>query len=395
MATDSKNKLLTGLAQTLDIPDAAYETAQNRYHDLGEWLSDPSKAKSARFQPLVFPQGSFRLGTVTKPWKREEYDLDLTCKLQIGISTATFTQQQLKQLVGNDLTAYRVERGIEEKIEEKHRCWRLNYKDHLQFHMDTVPCIPHTENVRLIIQERMMQAGTSEPLAHNVAELAVAITDDRLPSYRQISEDWQISNPEGYANWFESKMKLAQSLLEARALQAKVAQVEDLPVFRWKTPLQMAIQILKRHRDVMYEHDPDTKPISIILTTLAASAYKGELDLSATLEQILKNMQVNPLPPRVPNPVNPQEDFADKWRTLEGRRLRLEENFFFWLTQAKKDIELLVSQADRVTLQDHVRKRFGITINDEVFGTDFKPSTSKPSSPAVHIIRDAPKPWCR
>jgi hypothetical protein len=35
-----------------------------------------------------------------------------------------------------------------------------------------------------------------------------------------------------------------------------------------KTPLQQAVQILKRHRDMMFADDPEHKPISVIITTL-------------------------------------------------------------------------------------------------------------------------------
>lgn len=394
MTDKLRDQILTELAQSLDIPDTAYEAAQSRYHDLGEWLRDDSKAKSAQFKPLVSPQGSFRLGTVTKPWKRDEYDLALACNLQAGIGTETFTQYQLKQLVGNDLSAYRAERRIQDKLEEKHRCWRLRYQDHLNFHLDAVPCIPHTEHVRKNIEQRMIQAGTSASLAQDVAALAVAITDDRHRSYQRIANDWDVSNPEGFARWFESRMKLAHALLESRAIQAKVGRIEELPVFRWKTPLQTAIQILKRHRDVMYEHEPDRKPISIIITTLAAQAYQGEVDLAAALGQILSNMHVNPSEPRVPNPVNPQEDFADRWKTPEGRRLQLEDNFVVWLGKAKHDLTTIFFPSDYDVVREQVQKRFGVLLSENASRTVPGDWAGRPTSLAVHVIRDAPpKPW--
>lgn len=43
--------------------------------------------------------------------------------------------------------------------------------------------------------------------------------------------------------------------------------------------LQRIVQILKRHRDIMFNGDED-KPISIIITTLASRAYRGETNLS-------------------------------------------------------------------------------------------------------------------
>jgi hypothetical protein len=44
-------------------------------------------------------------------------------------------------------------------------------------------------------------------------------------------------------------------------LMAKAAKVDDLPARKWKSPLQEAIQILKRHRDMMFQDAPDSAPI--------------------------------------------------------------------------------------------------------------------------------------
>ena len=53
-----------------------------------------------------------------------------------------------------------------------------------------------------------------------------------------------------------------------------------------KTPLQRAVQILKRHRDIMFAGDED-KPVSIIITTLAAKAYQGDVsDFDVAKEMI-------------------------------------------------------------------------------------------------------------
>ena len=91
-----------------------------------------------------------------------------------------------------------------------------------------------------------------------------------------ISADWHISNSEGYAIWFESRMKLAMALLEKRVFEVKLSKVDEIPVRKWKSFLQRCMQILKRHWDIMFEHNPDGKPISIIIITLVAAAYQGE-----------------------------------------------------------------------------------------------------------------------
>jgi hypothetical protein len=362
MPLTKRSIIIDNIIESLDVPDSAYEAAERRYKDLGTWLHDQGKASIAPFSPHVFAQGSFRLGTVTRPWKREDYDLDLACKLQQGLTKSNHTQEQLKRLVGSDLEKYRKERGIQDKLEEKHRCWRLNYQDSLQFHMDVVPGIPEDEERRQILRESIIKAGTAEALANDVAKLAMAITDDRHPGYVVITPFWQISNQEGYALWFEYRMRQARELLESRAAMAKVSKVDDLPAYRWKTPLQRCIQILKRHRDIVFEKNPNDKPISVIITTLAARAYNGEIDLESAMNTILSNMDsfVNPTAPRVPNPVNPKEDFADKWPNDPN----LEDNFRIWLDKAKKDFNVLRQDVDIKTLTEIVLQKFGVSLDE-------------------------------
>ena len=52
----------------------------------------------------------------------------------------------------------------------------------------------------------------------------------------------------------------------------------------------------------MFADDEDSKPISIILTTLAAKTYSGEQDMHLALTNILESMGklVNSISPRVP-----------------------------------------------------------------------------------------------
>lgn len=361
MSASIRSFAIEDIIQSLDVPDTAYKEAERRYEDIGEWLHNYAKANSAPFSPHVFSQGSFRLGTVTRPWKRDDYDLDLCCKLQDGLSKSECTQKQIKHLLGSDLKKYRQERDIQEPPKEKHRCWRLNYQDALQFHIDIVPAIPERDDDRQILFERMVKTGTDEVLARDVVQHAVAITDNRDSHYSSITPVWPISNQEGYAIWFESRMRQAQQLLESRAAMEKEARIDDLPVYRWKTPLQQCIQILKRHRDMMFETDQDGKPISVIITTLAARAYQGETDIEAALITVLDNMGelVNSTVPRVPNPVNTQEDFADKW-PLDPT---LEPNFRRWLVQAQEDFRNLGCSDDIQLLAETAMQKFGARVD--------------------------------
>lgn len=391
----NNTNIIEELAKCLEIPDSAYELAEARYKDLGEWFSRKD-THCCQYAPHIYPQGSFRLGTVVNA---EEYDLDFGCRLTEGITKASHTQEDLKRLVGLDLEAYRIARKIEEELEEKNRCWRLKYKDDFAFHMDGVPSIPEEESRRAHLRTAMVENGVDRELAENVAQFAGAITDNRSPDYQKVHPDWKVSNSEGYAKWFESRMKLSTEFLDRRAMEVKVAKIDDLPARQWKSPLQKSIQILKCHRDRMFHDSPECKPISIIITTLAAMAYRGEQDLARAIDGILSQMEgmINDCSPRIPNPVNPVEDFADKWYDPEYNHLNLEHNFKLWMTQARSDFKTLQNSNDPEVITKQAWTKYGASLNpDNLRRTLGSSGMSSVSQPTVHVITETPaKPWMR
>lgn len=333
MFTDEQKKLiLENIVEKIELPDYAYETATKRYEDLGKWFSrDESSLKN--LSPHIFPQGSFRLGTAIRPIdESESYDLDLGCELENGVNVNNCTQKKLKTFIKQELETYRDARGIKNVLEEKHRCWRLEYLDELNFHMDIVPCIPSETKMNRTISEAIMRNGEEEKFASILSKYTVRITDNRHPNYDDISELWPISNPIGYAKWFENRM--FQIPVKKIKIDSYRARLDEVPEFPRKYILQRVVQILKRHRDVMFRDTTisDLKPISIIITTLAAKAYSGEENISEALNNVLTKMRslINSQFPKVPNPVNPAEDFADRWKTDP----KLEKYFNFWLIQA-------------------------------------------------------------
>ncbi|MGC3957002.1 MAG: nucleotidyltransferase [Verrucomicrobiota bacterium] len=394
--SDKTHRIIEAVAASVDIPETAYDKAEARYKDLAAWFGRP-EAVCYQYDPHIYPQGSFRLGTVVAG---DEYDLDFGCRLRKGINKSSHTQKQLKGFVGADMESYRQARRIESALKEKHRCWRLQYQEDsgFKFHMDGVPSIPMDDLQRQLISETMVKFGSAEVLAQNVTKHAGSITDNRLPNYEQFSPDWRISNSEGYALWFESQMKLAMPLLEKRAFEAKAAKVDDLPARKWKSPLQKCVQALKCHRDVMFADNPDAKPISIIITTLSAKAYRGEQDVGSAMQSILATMGnfVNQQKPRVPNPVNPSEDFADKWYDPKYAHLHLEQSFYWWLQQAQEDFAKISQSRDADFIAEQVREKFASTIDASSLRDKLGLGAATIiTTPKSHNIEAPAKPWMR
>jgi hypothetical protein len=404
------NKLLENLSNELDISESHFKQAEERYKAIGRWLLDDSTV--AEYNPDIYPQGSFLLGTMIKPiTDSEEYDIDLVCKLDI--TKDQVSQEQLKEVVGKEIIAYAKAHNMNSLPEEKRRCWTLNYADRVQFHMDILPALPDGDSFRIFLESKGISA--------NWTELAIAITDKTHHNYKRIADEWPCSNPKGYAAWFKERMKTQFDVRLKSFAESIRASIEDVPEYKVKTPLQRAIQILKRHRDMRfygYELEED-KPISMIITTLSAKLYQNEGDTYSAIKNIVEQMDayVALLSPNfslsenlrsqrlierrsdgtwyIPNPVNPAENFADRWHENDNRKARA---FFQWVSWVRSDLIEVLRQADMKKISESLGYHFGENITKKASSGLYIASTilthAKSDIPNVEIKKGKEsKPW--
>ncbi|MBE7552837.1 MAG: hypothetical protein HS126_17335 [Anaerolineales bacterium] len=118
------SKFLEYVAEALDISETHYKDAENRYQALCHWLGREASTVAA-FDPDMYPQGSFRLGTVIKPISdEEEYDIDFVCEL--NFTKDKITQKKLKELIGYEIKRYAKANNMDHSPEDHRRCWRIN-----------------------------------------------------------------------------------------------------------------------------------------------------------------------------------------------------------------------------------------------------------------------------
>jgi hypothetical protein len=355
MLTFEQNKqfheILEELSKNLDITPAQYEAAVRSYQFVGDWLSRP-ESPLAPYSPEIEPQGSFLLGTMTRPIHEEDdLDVDLVCRL-IG-KRWDWTQYDVKKIVGDWLKQHETLKRMLDK--EGRRCWTLLHRDEARFHLDILPSIVST-GYKLLFEQKLYSDSLQD-----VEKLAIRITDNKMTNYYTATEviEWLKSNPFGYALWFKIRCQVGKtklfSLNEA---------IKPIPPRQQKLPLQIIVQLLKRHRDIMFNGDDD-KPISIILTTLAAKAYNQQANVIEGLISVVNTMEnfieerMNEKGRRIKwvvNPVNPAENFADKWPDEPKKQA----NFYKWLEKVKVDLGRLIIQrgADiQLTMADLFGKR--------------------------------------
>lgn len=266
------DEILDYACDDLQITTTNHEEAERAYKAVAAWLAAPESELRAH-RPAIYPQGSFLIGTTVHPIGRNEYDLDFVCEMQ-GLDWTSASAVDVLKAVENRLRAHGTYQAM---IEPLKRCVRLTYAN--KFHMDILPAAPEVP-----------RNGT-----------CVRVPDRKL-------EEWKASNPKGYAEWFHGRGRLyATRLQEKRIEPMPRAQNADE-----KTPLQRAVQLIKRARDRYYMKRPDDAPRSIVLTTLAAHAYSGSASTAQTLHEILDSISRGGVS-EVRNPANTEEVLSEQW----------------------------------------------------------------------------------
>lgn len=308
--------LLDQICQALELTATQLEAARASYKAVAEWLSESDNPLLKWID--IYAHGSAGLGTTVRPIGREDFDVDLICK--VLRFTADRLPSELKRIVGDRL---KENARYASMLEEKKRCWRLNYAR--EYHLDISPTIINAN-------------------CGNGGEL---VPDKKLRAFKP-------TNPKGYKALFERRAALAPTLRMQKALAAEDrATVEPFPVHGTaKGILRRTVQILKRHRDVHFlEVVEEIAPISIIITTLAAQSYEycvksfvfdSELDVLIATVRLMPHFIDKPVVNGrrvyvVTNETTVGENFAERWNTEPARVAA----FYAWHTKALADLEAL------------------------------------------------------
>jgi hypothetical protein len=336
--------LLEQHCQRLEPTANQLERAQTSYEAVGRWLA------AADDQWLswssIYLQGSTAVGTTVKPIGQYEHDVDLVCHIP-GLGCWA-TPAQCKHLVGARLRANQRYADI---LEEKPRCWRLNYAG--DFHLDITPSIPNAACVK---------GGELVP--------------DKLV------RSWKATNPKGYRDAFKARAELVPQMRLLKSFGQDSTRADaDIDPFpeqpRFRGVLCRIVQILKRHRDVFFDDcDASVAPISVIITTLAAWSYEhcvhnmvfdSELDVLCTVVEhmphfIQREIVAGRVQWLIPNDTTAGENFAERWNSDPA----LATAFFEWHAAAEQALRSLMEARGLDGLSDVLAKAFGQAPSAEV-----------------------------
>lgn len=319
------------------------------YDEISEFLVD----ELSQYEPDIFPQGSFKLGTIIRPPAKNEFDLDFVCLL--NLSQFDIKQSELKRLLGDTLA----KKYPPIRLEDKKRCTRVLFDN---FHVDVLPAIPETDFMKY------------ENVADTLKQRPLLIPDKNL-------NEWCSTNPLGYAEWFNGRKFLNNEKCRVEN------SIQPIPKQNQDSVLQKVVKLIKYHRDFMFLDDLDNKPISIIVTTLVATYYDGSQDVSQALANICQNIKM--AAPQILetetilNPVNPNENFADAWKKHPERK----ENFRIWVER----LDDLTNKYSHILDQNRNYDLSKLLL--EHFGYATKLETKSPNITQPHIITNPSKQW--
>lgn len=336
--------MMTDLNELLEDKINITREMEQKVNDIYKETSEFLSLQFEQYSPDIFPQGSFKLGTIIRPTTgKDEFDLDFVCLLG-KLNKSDINQEELYSLLE---TALR-KQYKEPILEPKKRCWRLNFDN---FHVDILPAI--------------QDDNTSQ-------SLLIPDKDKRT---------WQPTNPLGYADWFKNKTLLISE-------RSRVENsIHPIPKQNNDLPLQKIVKIMKYHRNFIFRNDLDNRPISMIVTTLAAKNYDGEQDWTTAFSKICDGIKseaqeiINS--GILLNPVDSRENFTDAWKKHPKRK----ENFRIWVEK----LDDLASRYSHAFVQNSKTDLSKLLL--EHFGYATKLETKSPNVTQSHIITNPSKQW--
>lgn len=242
------------LKDHVNLNDTRLKRANDAFDTLTSFLKNASETKDLFFD--TSRQGSLRQGTIIKPRVEEtEFDVDLLLRMESvdGWGATAYLDAVHQAFKESDRYKELVDRR------GKHRCVTIEYVG--DFHVDVVPSI-----------ER----------------------DGQCWVMNRKSDEFEATDGDGYAKWFEDRNHIANAMLVRVVRMAKYLRDEhDWPV---KSVLLTTLLGLQVYDDDTGDHHPDM-PTSLHL-------LMGRLN---------EWLQVQESTPEVSNPALPEELFTRHW----------------------------------------------------------------------------------
>ncbi len=302
---DPLDAVLAEIAINIQLPPGLHAKAVDRYEAVRRYIERPGSALEGRVA-CFYPQGSMRIdATISTRGTEDEYDIDIVA--EIG------GRDEGPVALLDDLEAALVGYPVR-KIVRQTRCVTLYYSDGM--HFDVTPA---------------RRTGPKEK--QGVIAHAKKGVNTEVPRYVAM-------NAFAFGEWYSARAPVEEQFAKAlnRRLyeQAGIAFAADADVHEVpnQTPLiiksvtTVALQLLKRHRNIVYAHETGRLPPSVLLSCHAGYAAQPGMGLA---EMVIRQARwtaraINTAAQggrllSLPNPEYPAELFTDRWPETQSQQV--------------------------------------------------------------------------
>ncbi|WP_108610770.1 nucleotidyltransferase [Aminobacter sp. MSH1] len=296
---DPLDRILAEIALSIQLPPSLHDKAKGRYQAVRNYLE-----ATVAFRDQIehfYPQGSMAIdATISNRGTDDEFDLDIVS--QLGGHFRAMEPLEILRALETALADYPVQR-----VRRQTRCVTLYYAD--KMHLDITPAL------------REYGARDRESFITH-AKGPARSSDDRLVDM----------NAYGFAGWYDERTPLEARMASefnrrwrdmyqstAKA-DAEVDDVPDQTHFIVKNTATLALQLIKRYRNIQYAGYAGRIPPSVMLSFYAGQAAQPNSSLSAMMIRIanwiiadIENASLYGRKLHVANPVCPDDVFTDRW----------------------------------------------------------------------------------
>ena len=335
--------ILADIAIAIQLPPGLHAKARDRYEAVRTFAERPGSPLEGRILRF-YPQGSMAIdATISIRGTDDEYDLDIVAALAL---VPDAPPDEVLNLLYRSIVGY----PTSEKVERQTRCVTVRYADRM--HLDITPAVrlPHGAER----ESHIFHAHPDDPprLHFHVPMNAYGFAD----WYRERTPE-----EERFALAFDERLRKAYQM-EVRA-DAEVDEVPDQVALVTKSVTTVALQLLKRFRNIAYAASTGRLPPSVMLSCFAGHAAQPGLSLSdmvirqaRLIARELRRATARREKVMVVNPVFQRDCFTDRW----PENLSQQEEFAAKLARLADDLESIKRQEiDLESLQDWLRELFG------------------------------------
>jgi hypothetical protein len=335
--------LLADLAVNLQLPPGMHAAATERYEAVRTYAERPESPLHDRVLKF-YPQGSMAIdATISIRGHDDEYDLDIVAELDIDPTTPP---DDALDLLHRAFEGY----PTSKKVERQTRCVTVPYAD--KMHLDVTPAARLPAGGER--ESHIFHANPAKPKSEHL----------HVPM-----------NAFGFAQWYTARTPLEQRF--AKAFSRRVyeaygydfraeADVDDVPEqvpLIVKNTATVALQLLKRFRNIAYSGATGRIPPSVMLSCFAGWAASPGLSLSDMLikqprmiARAIEDASARREKIFVQNPVFPPDCFTDRW----PENLTQQNEFAAKLTAFADGLEYVKSHDVQLEdLQKWLRDQFG------------------------------------